>query len=61
MPARPTARDFDRELLILFDAHVHGDVDRHGFHNDTSPRCDAAAAKQAWDRTIAFFKAHLAA
>ena len=33
---------------------------QHGFHNDTTPRYDAAAAKQAWDRTIAFFKAHLA-
>ncbi|TFZ07614.1 dienelactone hydrolase family protein [Ramlibacter humi] len=33
---------------------------QHGFNNDTTPRYDAAAAKQAWDRTIAFFKAHLA-
>lgn len=28
---------------------------QHGFHNDTTPRYDAAAAKQAWERTIAFF------
>jgi carboxymethylenebutenolidase len=33
---------------------------QHGFNNDTTPRYDAAAAKQAWDRTIAFFKANLA-
>lgn len=33
---------------------------QHGFNNDTTPRYDAAAAKQAWDRTIAFFKEHLA-
>lgn len=33
---------------------------QHGFNNDTTPRYDAAAAKQAWDRTIAFFKSHLA-
>jgi carboxymethylenebutenolidase len=26
-----TAHDFDQELLILFDAYVHGDVDRRGF------------------------------
>jgi len=32
---------------------------QHGFHNDTTPRYDAAAAKQAWDRTIDFFKTHL--
>ncbi len=28
----------------------------HGFHNDTTPRYDEAAAKLAWSRTIAFFK-----
>lgn len=32
---------------------------QHGFNNDTTPRYDAAAAKLAWDRTIAFLKAHL--
>ena len=32
---------------------------QHGFHNDTTPRYDAAAAKLAQDRTIAFFKQHL--
>ena len=31
MPPRLTAHDFDQELLILFDAYVHGDVDRRGF------------------------------
>ena len=31
----------------------------HGFHNDTTPRYDAAAAKLAWSRTLAFFKEHL--
>ncbi|UOM35859.1 YghX family hydrolase [Acuticoccus sp. I52.16.1] len=31
----------------------------HGFHNDTTPRYDAEAAKLAEDRTIAFFKEHL--
>jgi carboxymethylenebutenolidase len=33
----------------------------HAFNNDTSAeRYDAAAAKLAWDRTMAFFKARLA-
>jgi carboxymethylenebutenolidase len=32
---------------------------QHGFNNDTTPRYDAAAAKLAWERTIAFFKAQL--
>jgi carboxymethylenebutenolidase len=31
----------------------------HGFHNDTTPRYDQAAAKLAWDRTIAFFNENL--
>lgn len=31
----------------------------HGFHNDTTPRYDEAAAKLAWDRTLAFFAEHL--
>jgi carboxymethylenebutenolidase len=33
MPNRLTAQDFDQELLILFDAYVHGDMDRRGFLN----------------------------
>ena len=28
---RKTAHDFDQELLILFDAYVHGALDRRGF------------------------------
>lgn len=31
MPPRLTANDFDQELLVLFDAYVHGDLDRRGF------------------------------
>jgi carboxymethylenebutenolidase len=31
----------------------------HGFHNDTTPRYDEAAAKLAWQRTIEFFKKKL--
>lgn len=32
---------------------------QHGFHNDTTPRFDADAAKLAWERTLEFFKRHL--
>ena len=28
---RLTSHDFDQELLILFDAYVHGTIDRRGF------------------------------
>ncbi|PWU07903.1 MAG: dienelactone hydrolase [Terriglobia bacterium] len=31
----------------------------HGFHNDTTPRYDEAAAKLAWQRTIDFFNKYL--
>ncbi|MDD9987656.1 MAG: dienelactone hydrolase family protein [Spirochaetaceae bacterium] len=33
---------------------------QHGFHNDSTPRYDQAAAELAWERTVAFFKEHLA-
>ncbi len=32
---------------------------QHGFNNDTTPRFDAAAAKLAWERTMAFFAQNL--
>jgi len=31
----------------------------HGFHNDTTPRYDEAAARLAWQRTLDFFNKHL--
>lgn len=42
-----------------YTAYIYPDVN-HGFHNDTTPRYDEAAAKLAWDRTIAFFNDKLA-
>ena len=33
---------------------------QHGFHNNSTPRYQEAAAKLAWERTISFFKKHLA-
>jgi len=32
---------------------------QHGFHNNSTPRYDEAAAKLAWERTVAFFNQHL--
>jgi carboxymethylenebutenolidase len=32
---------------------------QHGFHNDTTPRYDEAAAKLAWQRTVDFFNKSL--
>src|SRR5690349_19950622 len=33
---RKTAHDFDQEVLILFDAYVHGALDRRGFLDKAS-------------------------
>jgi carboxymethylenebutenolidase len=33
---------------------------QHGFHNNSTPRYQEAAAKLAWERTAAFFRANLA-
>lgn len=43
----------------MFTQNVYPGVN-HGFHNDTTPRYDEAAATLAWDRTLAMFAAHLA-
>jgi len=41
-----------------FEAFVYPNV-QHGFHNDTTPRYDEAAAKLAWQRTVAFLNQNL--
>lgn len=43
---------------VSYEAHLYPGVN-HGFHNDTTPRYDAAAAKLSWERTVAFFQAKL--
>ena len=41
-----------------YEMHMYPDT-QHGFHNDTTPRYDEAAATLAWERTISFFNEHL--
>ncbi len=41
-----------------YEMHMYPDT-QHGFHNDTTPRYEEAAATLAWERTIAFFNEHL--
>jgi len=43
---------------VRYEAHTYPGTG-HGFHNDTTPRYDEAAAKLAWQRTLAFFNRHL--
>jgi carboxymethylenebutenolidase len=43
---------------VKYEMFMYAGVN-HGFHNDTTPRYDEAAAKLAWSRTVAFLKANL--
>ena len=43
---------------VKYERHLYPGT-QHGFHNDTTPRYDATAAKLAWDRTVAFFNTHV--
>ena len=42
-----------------YQAYVYSGVN-HGFHNDSTPRYDKAAADLAWNRTLAWFRKYLA-
>lgn len=42
-----------------YEVHVYPGTN-HGFHNDSTPRYDKAAATLAWDRTLAWFRRYLA-
>jgi carboxymethylenebutenolidase len=43
-----------KEAGVRYEAFIYPDT-HHGFHNDTTPRYDEAAAKQSWERTLALF------
>jgi carboxymethylenebutenolidase len=43
---------------VTVERHLYPGT-QHGFNNDTTPRYDAAAAKLAWERTLAFFEKNL--
>ncbi|HLF35310.1 MAG TPA: dienelactone hydrolase family protein [Cyclobacteriaceae bacterium] len=47
-------KDNHQEYAVHFYPEVN-----HGFHNDSTPRYDKAAAELAWQRTIDFFKEKL--
>jgi len=55
IPAFETALKANKKKYELFMY----DGKQHGFHNDTTPRYDAEAAKLAWERTLDFFKKNL--
>jgi carboxymethylenebutenolidase len=52
---------FDKELTaanVTHQGYVYPAAN-HGFHNDTTPRYDEAAAKLAWQRTLDWFNKYL--
>ena len=54
---------FDAELTaaqIPHEGHIYKSAN-HGFHNDTTPRYDEAAAKEAWQRTLDWLNKYLRA
>jgi carboxymethylenebutenolidase len=54
---------FDTELTaahVPHEGYVYSGAN-HGFHNDTTPRYDDAAAKLAWQRTLDWFNKYLRA
>ena len=48
------------EAKVPHEGHVYRGAN-HGFHNDTTPRYDEAAAKEAWQRTLEWFNKYLRA
>lgn len=49
-----------KAAAVRYTAHRYPGT-QHGFNNDTTPRFDAASAKLAWERTVAFFRQNLGA
>ena len=54
----PAYEDALKKAGARYEIHVYPGT-QHGFHNNSTPRYNEAAAKLAWDRTIAHFKKHL--
>jgi carboxymethylenebutenolidase len=48
-----------KEGKVPYEIHIYPGT-QHGFHNNSTPRYQEAAAKLSWERTIAHFKKHLA-
>jgi carboxymethylenebutenolidase len=56
---RPAYEEALKANNVDYAMHVYEGTG-HGFHNNSTPRYDEAAAKLAWDRTVALFKDKLA-
>ena len=47
-----------KQAGVKYEIHMYPNT-QHGFHNDTTPRYDEAAAKLAWSRALAWTKQHV--
>jgi len=54
----PAYEEALRANHVTYTAHMYEGAN-HGFHNDTTPRYDEAAAKLAWQRTLDFFNKYV--
>jgi carboxymethylenebutenolidase len=55
----PTYEQELKKAGVRYEVHSYAGT-QHGFHNNSTPRYNEAAAKLSWERTIAFFKKSLA-
>ena len=58
-PGYPAFASAMKAAGVRYEVHTYPGT-QHGFHNDSTPRYNAAAAKLAWERTLAFFRKYLA-
>jgi carboxymethylenebutenolidase len=61
MRVTPTWAAFDQQLTqmgIPHEGHIYKGAN-HGFHNDTTPRYDEAAANEAWGHALDWFAKYL--
>ena len=56
---RPAFEEALKAGGVRHEMHIYAGT-QHGFHNNSTPRYHEASAQLAWQRTIAFFRQHLA-
>ena len=55
----PTYEQELKKAGVRYEIHSYPGT-QHGFHNNSTPRYNEAAAKLSWERTVAFFKKNIA-
>jgi carboxymethylenebutenolidase len=55
----PTYEQALKKAGVRYEIHSYPGT-QHGFHNNSTPRYNEAAAKLSWERTVAFFRKNLA-